>query len=339
MNGEFDNSGVQQEVNLTGEQNGMNHPDPGTGSRFPAWLTEHNILTQLARKGRRGFVLPVEILIFFAVFIIAQILPAMFIGVFASMILTIGGGVESIEELNTLLEEGPAYVLINMAVCIMAILICFVFCLAIQRRPVQSMGFRGRDFVLQYVKGLFVGFVLFGAVIVIGMVKGAFRYVGVVDFAPATLLFYAIFFLIQGMQEEVLCRGYFMVSISRRSAQWVAVVVNAVVFAALHLLNPGINVLSIINLILFGVFASLYMLRTGNIWGVGAIHSIWNFAQGNLFGLPVSGLFTDDATLFDFEQTGSALLNGGEFGPEGGLIVTAVYVVGILIVLFFDKRR
>lgn len=342
MNGEFDNTGIQrqdiqQEVNTTGEPGGTMPPDLSAGSRVPAWLRD-NILTQLARKGRRGFVLPVEILIFFAVFIIAQILPGMIISTFTIFVLFATGNYTDVDALQSMIENGPVYLLINIIVILFVLLACFVYCLAIEHRPVQSMGFRGKDFVLQYLKGLLVGIILFSVVVGLGTLLGAFRFVGIVETAPMMLFLYFLFFIVQGMEEEVLCRGYFMVSLTRRSSAIAAVIANSLAFAALHLLNPGITILSVVNLILFGVFASLYMLRTGNIWGVGAIHTIWNYAQGNIFGLPVSGLFTDNATVFDFEQTGSALLNGGEFGPEGGLLVTLVYVVGILLVVFWKRK-
>lgn len=55
-----------------------------------------------------------------------------------------------------------------------------------------------------------------------------------------------------------------------------AVIANSVIFAALHLLNPGVAPLAIVNLILFGIFASCYFIRRGNIWGIGALHSVWN---------------------------------------------------------------
>lgn len=313
--------------------------DRSINTKLPRWLTGENLLTQLARKGRRGFVLPVEILIFFAVFIIAQILPGMFIGVFATLILFASGSIMDVEALQEMISTGPVSILISLAVCVVAIAMCFVYCLAIEHRPIQSMGFRGKDFLVQYLKGLLVGFVLFSAVVAIGTLLGGFRFTGFANRTPGALLYYLFFFLIQGMQEEVLCRGYFMVSITRRSSAVAAVIANSLVFAALHLLNPGIGALPIVNLVLFGVFASLYMLRTGNIWGVGAIHSIWNFAQGNIFGLPVSGLFTDENTLMRFEQTGSDLISGGSFGPEGGLPVTFVYVLAIILVLKYNHSK
>ena len=139
--------------------------------------------------------------------------------------------------------------------------------------------------------------------------------------------------MVQGMGEEVLCRGYLMVSGGRRYPMWVAVFSNAVIFAALHLLNYGISVLAFINLSLFGVFASLYFIKRGSIWGIGAFHSIWNLVQGNFWGLSVSGGATECSVFRTTMVEGRDIINGGAFGPEGGLAVTVVLLVGICVLL------
>ncbi len=128
-------------------------------------------------------------------------------------------------------------------------------------------------------------------------------------------------------------------SVSRRYPLAVGIIANAVLFAALHLLNNGITVLAFINLVLFGVFASVYFVKRGNIWGVGALHSIWNLAQGNVYGIRVSGIQTSCSVLSSEMVAGRELINGGDFGLEGGLAVTIVLVVGTLVLLATRQRR
>jgi membrane protease YdiL (CAAX protease family) len=141
------------------------------------------------------------------------------------------------------------------------------------------------------------------------------------------------------MSEEVLCRSYFLVSLARKKGYiWMAVIVNALAFAALHLGNAGIAPLAFVNLILFGIFASVYFVKRGNIWGIAAIHSIWNFAQGNIFGILVSG---NDfgTTIFESEiNTSMTLVNGGDFGLEGGILVTIILVVGTVVMLMTKQK-
>ena len=88
----------------------------------------------------------------------------------------------------------------------------------------------------------------------------------------------------------------------------------------------------------FGIFASVYFVKRGNIWGIAAIHSIWNFAQGNIFGVLVSG---NDfgTTVFKSEINESmTLINGGAFGLEGGILVTIVMVVGTIVMLMTKQK-
>ena len=101
----------------------------------------------------------------------------------------------------------------------------------------------------------------------------------------------------------------------------------------------GVTLLSFFNIFLFGVFASLYTLRTNSLIGGCAIHSAWNFAQGNLFGFQVSGLATNASILTIKTNTSSTLFNGGSFGMEGGLTVTIVLLICILIVIFFKSSK
>lgn len=130
-----------------------------------------------------------------------------------------------------------------------------------------------------------------------------------------------------------------MLSIARKNSVAAGVILNSLVFSALHLLNSGISVLAIVNLFLFGIFASLYYLWRGNIWGVAAVHSMWNFTQGNVFGILVSGGDFGTSLLTSTVSNSGTLLNGGAFGLEGGLAVTIVLAAGIVFVALANVKR
>ncbi len=145
--------------------------------------------------------------------------------------------------------------------------------------------------------------------------------------------------VVQGMAEEVLCRGYFLVSVGRRYPMSAAVLFNSCAFAALHLLNPGISPLAVANLILFGIFASICFIRTENIWLVGAVHSVWNLVQGNVYGGNVSGMKTSCSIFSAAAADGREIFHGGEFGLEGGIAVTVVLLAAILLLLFWKHNN
>jgi membrane protease YdiL (CAAX protease family) len=152
------------------------------------------------------------------------------------------------------------------------------------------------------------------------------------------IIIYFFGFFFQGMYEEVIFRGYFMTEIAAKKTIPLAIITNSVIFAVFHGMNPGVSVLAIINLVLFGVFASIFFLKSDSIWGICAIHSIWNFVQGNFYGIKVSGIDGINS-VFRFESvSGKELINGGNFGLEGGLGVTIVLTAGVIIMLLIKGK-
>ncbi len=228
---------------------------------------------------------------------------------------------------------------VNLFVTVFTTLITILYCTKFEKRSMGSMGFRGKTPFTEYLTGLFLGAGMLLLAWGICLITGTAECTGTSGSISPVILLFFLGFLVQGMSEEVYCRGFIMQSISIRYAPIAAVLVNSLFFAALHLGNNGIAPLAFVNLMLFGIFASLYMWKRGNIWGIAAFHSAWNFAQGNLVGIRVSGSSAGPSVLStEFMEQGT-LINGGSFGIEGGLACTLVYVAGILILLKLPVRK
>ncbi|HIZ14011.1 MAG TPA: CPBP family intramembrane metalloprotease [Candidatus Mediterraneibacter stercorigallinarum] len=296
------------------------------------------------KKGQNWFI---ELLIFFLVYFVSSI-GMSFILVAGSVIVILkdnrimqqfaAGNTQQAEALmNTLLESDPLMLLTLFSNAGM-ILLTILFCITIQKRTAASIGFVRRKAGLHYLAGAGAGLLLFGGAVLINVLTGSMTIDGISSgFSPLLFLLFLAGFGIQGMAEEVLCRGYFMVSVGRRYSVAAAVFLNSAVFSLLHIFNPGISPLAVINLLLVGIVFSLYFLRTGNIWGVGALHSVWNFVQGNVFGMEVSGLNLSCSLFESSTDPARSFWNGGAFGPEGGFSVTIVMVIAILLLLFWKK--
>lgn len=310
------------------------------------YLEEPNAVKQ-ARESQKGLHWALEILIFVAVFLVCAIgqvivmIPIELICVFgnAEYRNAIFSGEMNSIQLTSAMFSSDTYTICSLFSDIIMILLVFLFCKLIQKRKIQTLGFTKKGAGKEYLKGMLAGFVMFSAAVLLCVVTGALKLQGVSDtFVLSTFLWFIAGYMIQGMAEEVLCRGYFMVSVGRRYPMIVAVILNSVAFAALHLLNPGIAPLAIVNLILFGIFASVCFIKTDNIWLVGALHSVWNLVQGNVYGIKVSGMETS-CTVFSSAMTeGREFINGGAFGLEGGLAVTIVLVIGIAILCLYKKK-
>lgn len=298
------------------------------------------------KKGQNWFI---ELLIFFLVYFVSS-MGMSFILVAGSVIVILkdnnvmqqfaAGNIQQAEALmNTMLESDPLMLLTLFSNAAM-ILLTILFCITIQKRTAASMGFVRRKAGLHYLAGAGAGLLLFGGAVLINVLTDSMTIDGISSgFSPLLFLLFLAGFGIQGMAEEVLCRGYFMVSVGRRYSVAVAVFLNSAVFSLLHIFNPGISPLAIINLLLVGIVFSLYFLRTGNIWGVGALHSVWNFVQGNVFGMEVSGLNLSCSLFESSTDPAHSFWNGGAFGPEGGFSVTIVMVIAILLLLFWKRQE
>lgn len=239
---------------------------------------------------------------------------------------------EATEMLNSMFLD-PANTYIMLFSTGLATLVALLFCRVVEGRKLRTLGFRKKGGLVQYLIGLIVGFAMFSAVVGLSLLMGGLQWNGYVGGSVSAILLVLVGFGIQGMSEEVMCRGYLMTTVLRHQPVWLAVGVNSVIFGILHAFNDGFSLFALCNLILFAVTASLYVLRTDNLWGACAIHSIWNFVQGNFYGLPVSGIDSGD-TIFSMSLKGPALANGGTFGLEASLPTTIVMLVTIAILLF-----
>ena len=236
----------------------------------------------------------------------------------------------------------PVRFLIQLLATVVTVAVVLLYCLLVERRTLVSLGLGTERALPEYGVGLLGGFLLFGSAVLLCVACGSLT-VRVFSVPPSIgmLVLFFIAFLIQGMSEELLCRSYLMVSLSRGWPLWACTVTNALLFSLLHLGNPGISFIALLNIFLFGLFASLLTLRRGSIWMVSALHSMWNFAQGNFFGLPVSGIPGSPSPLISIPELGTQaeLINGGEFGLEAGLAVTVVLAAACVISLFLPPQK
>lgn len=207
-----------------------------------------------------------------------------------------------------------------------------------EKLSLAALGFTKKNMPLAYMAGILGAALSMFAASLICLFTGAFTIETAEISAPYMILF-ALGWIIQGLAEEVMCRGYLMTVIARRYSMPVAIIVSSLVFATLHVLNPsGITVLAFVNLCLYGVFASLLFLYSENIWLCAGYHTVWNMIQGNILGIPVSGVKVPSVLTTTFNNQLS-YINGGSFGLEGGIGVTIVLFIGCIIIFILNKRK
>ncbi len=205
------------------------------------------------------------------------------------------------------------------------------------KAPLASLGLRPRA----APAGLSLGFG--GGVLYLAITSALIALAGGAGFRPAFPAPAAITaaagplacFAILAALEELTLRGYPIKVLDESWGRAGAVLSTSLAFSILHLLNPGVGVLPLVNVALAGAVLALLYLQSGSLWLAIGFHWGWNFAEGGVFGFPVSGV-AFNPQLLKVVAKGPAWLSGGSFGPEGSVALTATSA--ILILLLVTKR-
>lgn len=133
--------------------------------------------------------------------------------------------------------------------------------------------------------------------------------------------------------EEVLFRGYILQTFARSGLAWLAIILTSVFFGAVHLGNPNAGVISTVNTMLAGVWFGLAYLKTRDLWFVWGLHLTWNWVQGSIFGIEVSGITS--VTLWPLLKEidhGPSWLTGVDYGIEGGIVCTIAIIISVVLI-------
>jgi hypothetical protein len=63
-------------------------------------------------------------------------------------------------------------------------------------------------------------------------------------------------------------------------------------------------------------------MMTRSLWLPMGLHAAWNFTEGEVFGVPVSGI--PEHGLFQARISGPELLTGGAFGLEASIVAVVI---------------
>jgi membrane protease YdiL (CAAX protease family) len=173
--------------------------------------------------------------------------------------------------------------------------------------------------------GLAAGFLVFSLAVGIAAILGVYRIIGkgdLSDFLPA-LIGPALF---AAVSEELVFRGILFRWIEEFGGSWMALLITSAFFGAAHLLNPNASVIAAAGIAVeAGVMLGAAYMLTRSLWLPMGIHAAWNFTQGEIWDIPVSGLKVHGLVVA--RLTGYPLLTGNGFGLEASLIAIVVATV------------
>lgn len=209
-----------------------------------------------------------------------------------------------------------------------------------ERRPARELSVSGAG--AELLAGLLLGGLLFSCVVAILTVLGAYSLetVGTFGELRAVLASMVPKIAAGALIEELLFRLVLLRLLERSFGIAWALAVSSLVFGLAHLGNAGATPLIgvLLGLELGLLFGAAYLL-TRRIWLCTALHFAWNFVQGAVFSIAVSGQSGD--SWLHGTLTGPAWLSGGAFGAEGSIVavVLCLAMTGVLLKLAYRRGR
>lgn len=147
-------------------------------------------------------------------------------------------------------------------------------------------------------------------------------------------VFWGIFFLLVGLFEDFLFRGYTQCALTRLIGFWPAAVLLSCTFGLIHLQNGGEHSAGLLAAAAIGFFFCLTLRRTGSLWFAVGFHAAWDWGETFFYSVPDSGTIFP-GHLLKSSVHGPPWLTGGKVGPEGSVLC---FVIIAVVWLAFSKR-
>jgi uncharacterized protein len=183
--------------------------------------------------------------------------------------------------------------------------------------------------------GLLVGAVAIGVPSAVLLLSGELRVQSGAPGVWANAAAFDLFFLLPAAAvEELMIRGYVFALIRARWGWKAALAATSLIFGLLHVFNPGAGPISLISVVLAGIFLGGILLVTRSLYAAIAAHLAWNWTMAAALHTAVSGAALP-APNYRITDNGPDWLTGGVWGPEGG----AAAVAGMAIIFTYLYRR
>jgi membrane protease YdiL (CAAX protease family) len=226
----------------------------------------------------------------------------------------------------------------------------------IERRPNSVYGLGGDRKLGLFFSGMAWGLVCLSLLILILRQAGLLIIDGRLIFGVDVLRYGAVWligFLLVGLTEEYLTRGYLLYTLTRGLAGiyqgvfktrdsaalgfWSPAVILSILFGLGHSGNPGESPIGVLSAGLAGMVFCLSLWRTGSLWWAIGFHTSWDWSQSFLYGVADSGMMVQHHLLAT-HPAGKPILSGGTTGPEGSIFILFVLALISVIIVFTLPR-
>lgn len=211
---------------------------------------------------------------------------------------------------------------------LLGVIIPIIILLYVERRSFSDLGLTLQGHVKDIFYGTLAAILFYSVGFGLSLSLGVVQIVGY-QLDWNSLISSWFFYLLVAFTEEIMMRGYVLGRLlCTRMNKFLAMFISSALFALLHIFNPDVSFLPMLNLVLAGMLLGVTYLYTRNLWFPIALHLFWNWIQGSVLGYQVSGI-DFSGSLLTLRLPEENWINGGGFGFEGSLICTVLTVIAI----------
>ncbi|MCW3053789.1 MAG: abortive infection protein [Chthonomonadales bacterium] len=151
-----------------------------------------------------------------------------------------------------------------------------------------------------------------------------------------TVLLIIPVWIVQATTEETVIRGYLLQWHGIKQPAWAAILIISLGFALLH---RNFDPLVFSQLMLFSLMCCFLVLGQGSLWMAAGVHTGWNLAQGNLFGIPVNGMSHKVSLITLIPREGVPdWLTGGDYGLEASVPAVCIELIAVVLAYLYYRR-
>ena len=195
----------------------------------------------------------------------------------------------------------------------------------------------GKNALKNFGLGLLFGLGLMAAAVGVAAILGVYTIVGKGD-ASRLVLELVTVAILPGFMEEMAFRGILFRWIEEFGGSWAALAITSALFGLAHIMNPNATWFSSFTIAVeAGVLLGGAYMLTRSLWLPMGLHAAWNFTQGEIFDVPVSGI--DEHGLVQAKLSGPALLSGGTFGLEASIIALTIATAAGVWLVYLTVRK
>jgi hypothetical protein len=234
--------------------------------------------------------------------------------------------------LSALLMELAQFVPVVVATAILA---------KFEGRSLTFYGLKGRARGRRFLAGLGCGFAAISVLVMVlrqlGYLVLEGRAIGGGRALREAVVWGGVFLLV-GLAEEMMFRGYAQFTLTRGLGFWWGAVLIAVAFGLVHSINGGETPVGLVAVGAVGLVFCLSLWYTGSLWWAVGFHAAWDWGESYFYGTADSGMVAE-GHLFREHPVGKILWSGGSTGPEGSVLIFALLaVMAVMMVVWWGRR-